>query len=222
MNNLKFYGHSCFSLTDGKTTLLFDPFLTDNPFKIATPDQVNADYILVSHGHADHLGDTVAIAKRCNTTIISTAEVCRHLEEQGCKTAPMHIGGKINFPFGTVRITLAFHGSGIPGGHACGFVVDFNGQRVYFAGDTGLFLDMKLIGELEAIDYALLPIGNNYTMGVEDAAIATEFLKPKNVVPMHYNTWPPIAQDPHEFEKLVNEKTKTNVIILEPGATLPL
>lgn len=222
MVKLKFYGHACFTLQNEDTTLLFDPFLTDNPFKVATPDEVKADYILISHGHFDHLGDAVKIAKNCDATIISTAEVCGAVGEQGCKAHAMHIGGKIKFPFGTVRITLAFHGSGIPGGHACGFIVDFGGKVVYFAGDTGLFGDMKLLGEIENIDYALLPIGNNFTMGPEDAAIAAQMLGAKYVIPIHYDTWPPIVQDPEAFKKLAEEKSSSSVLIVKPGETIEL
>ena len=222
MTSLKFYGHACFSLQDEKTTLLFDPFLTDNPFKIATVDEMKADYIFVSHGHFDHLGDAIAIAKKNDATIISTAEICGLAGEQGCKTAAMHIGGKMKYPFGTVRVTLAFHGSGVPGGHACGFVVDFGGKVVYFAGDTGIFGDMELIGKLEKIDYALLPIGNNFTMGPEDAAIAAGMLKAKNVIPIHYNTWPLIEQDPEAFKALVEKSTSSKVLVVKPGETINL
>ena len=224
MTTLKYYGHACFSVSDGKTTLLFDPFLNGNPWEIATADQVNADYILVSHAHADHLGDTVAIAQRTGANIITTAEVCNLVGEQGCQNVScMHIGGKINFPFGWVRVTLAFHGSGVPGGHACGFIVNFNGKVIYFAGDTGLFCDMRLLGELEAIDYALLPIGNNFTMGAQDAAVAAELLRAKNIVPMHYDSWPVIKQDPVEFKAMVEKgKSGSNVIIVPPGESIEL
>jgi L-ascorbate metabolism protein UlaG (beta-lactamase superfamily) len=222
VKTLKFYGHACFGLGDETTALLFDPFLTDNPFNVAKPDEVAANYILVSHGHFDHIGDTVAIAKRCGATVISTAEVCNKVSGDGCQAAPMHIGGKIPFPFGSVRVTLAFHGSGIPGGHACGFVVDFKGTVVYFAGDTGLFGDMELLGRLEKIDYALLPIGNNFTMGVEDAALAAGMLKAKKVIPMHYDTWPPIKQDPGKFKALVERNAGGEVLIMKPGSTLEL
>lgn len=222
MKKLKFFGHACFSLQDSNTSILFDPFFTHNTFKIATKDEVSADYILVSHAHFDHLGDADEIAKRCDATIISTAEVCHFVADKGCKTHAMHLGGKNKFPFGSVRITLAFHGSGISGGHACGFVVNFNGTNIYFAGDTSIFADMELLGKLESIDYALLPIGNTYTMGVEDAAIAAGLLKSKNVIPMHYNTWPILDQDPEEFKKLVEKNTDCNVIIVKPGETIDL
>ncbi len=222
MKELKFFGHSCFILKNDKTTILFDPFLTDNPFNVATADQVTVDYILVSHAHFDHLGDAAAIATRCGATVISTAEVCRLLEEKGCKTHAMHLGGKIAFPFGHVRVTPAFHGSGVPGGHACGFIVDFYGTNVYFAGDTSLFGDMELLGKLEKIDYALLPIGSNFTMGPDDAAIAAQMLKAAHIVPMHYNTWPPIQQDPEAYKKMVEAKNAGQVHIMAPGETLAI
>ncbi|HMM21891.1 MAG TPA: metal-dependent hydrolase [Selenomonadales bacterium] len=222
MTTLKFLGHACFQLSNSRTTLLFDPFLTDNPHQLAQADQIDCDYILVSHGHSDHLGDAVAIAKRTGATIISTAEVAHHCSEQGCQAHAMHLGGKHAFDFGYVRVTLAFHGSGIPGGHACGFVVHFHGTTVYFAGDTGLFGDMALLGRLEKIDYALLPIGDNYTMGPGDAVEAAALLRPRVVIPMHYNTWPLIAQDPHAFKQEVEKRLDIPVLIQAPGETLTL
>ena len=222
MIELKYYGHACFSLQAEKTTLIFDPFLTGNTFEIAKADEIKADYILVSHAHGDHIGDTEAIAKKNNATVISTAEIGHMLEAKNCKANPMHIGGKKKYPFGSVRLTLAFHGSGIPGGHACGFVVDFYGKVVYFAGDTGIFGDMELIGKLEKIDYALLPIGNNFTMGPEDAAIAAGMLGAKTVIPMHYNTWPLIEQDPEAFKELAEKTAKCKVLVVKPGETIEI
>jgi L-ascorbate metabolism protein UlaG (beta-lactamase superfamily) len=220
MTTLKFYGHACFQLTSGKTSLLLDPFLTDNPFKTASPDDIHCDYILVSHGHFDHLGDAIKIAKRTGATIISTAEIAKLCGDQGVKAHAMHLGGKHSFDFGYVRITLAFHGSGIPGGHACGFVVNIGGSTVYFAGDTGLFGDMALLGRLEKIDCALLPIGDNFTMGPQDAAEAAAMLKPRFVVPMHYNTWPLIAQSPEDFKRDVEERFGIPVKLVNPGETI--
>ena len=222
MKKLKFFGHSCFSVEDNDTMIMFDPYLNDNPFKIAKPNEVKPNYIFVSHGHFDHLGDAIEIAKNNDATIVSTAEICHLAANEGCTANAMHIGGKINFPFGSVRITLAFHGSGVPGGHACGFVVNFKGTNIYFAGDTGIFGDMKLIGELEKIDYALLPIGNNFTMGPEDAALAAKMLNAEHVIPMHYNTWPLIAQDPNKFKELVEKSGKSKVIIVDPGQTVDI
>lgn len=222
MNTLKYYGHSCFQLANANSTLLFDPFLTDNPFKVAKAEDVESNYILVSHGHFDHLGDAVKIAKRTGATIVSTAEIAKLCGEQGCNYHAMHLGGKHAFDFGYVRITLAFHGSGVPGGHACGFIVNFHGTNVYFAGDTGIFGDMALLGRLEKIDYALLPIGDNYTMGPQDAAEAAALLKPGCVIPMHYNTWPLIAQSPEDFRRDVETRFQIPVRIVNPGETLNL
>lgn len=220
---IKSYGHSAFQLVHDNTSLLFDPYLKDNPYKIAQPEDIRTNYILVSHGHFDHLGDTFAIAKRTGATVISTAEIAFLPQAEGCKTVPMHIGGKSNFDFGYVRLTPAFHGAGVPGGHACGFIVNFYGKTIYFAGDTGLFGDMELLGRLEKIDYAILPIGNNFTMGPADAVEAVGLLKPQNVIPMHYNTWPVIKQNPEEFKTQVEKRfSDTKVFIVEPGQTIEL
>ena len=220
MSQLRYYGHACFSWENQGNILLFDPFLKDNPFQIAQPEDIDCHYILVSHGHFDHLGDAVAIAKRTGATIISTAEIANLCAGQECKTHAMHLGGTFDFPFGSVRVTPAFHGAGIPGGHACGFIVRQGEHRVYFAGDTALFGDMTLLGRLESIDCALLPIGGNFTMGPKDAAEAVAMLKPAMVVPMHYNTWPVIEQDPAQFKQDVESRLSTPVRILKPGETL--
>lgn len=222
MKTLKYLGHSCFQLSDGKSSIVFDPFLTDNPCQIAKPEDISCSHILVSHGHADHLGDAIAIAKRTGATVVSTAEIARLCGEQGCKSHAMHLGGKHAFDFGYVRLTLAFHGSGVPGGHACGFVVNFGGTGVYHAGDTALFGDMALIGRLEKIDYALLPIGDNFTMGPADAVEAAAMLKPAQVIPMHYNTWPLIAQDPAAFKQATERQAGVPVVVMKPGETLTL
>ncbi len=222
MKELTYYGHACFLLKTGQASILFDPYLKDNPFKVASAEEVTPDYILISHGHFDHTGDAFAIAKRTGATIISTAEIAHMASEAGCKAHAMHLGGKHDFPFGYVRITLAFHGAGVPGGHACGFVVNVSGITLYFAGDTALFGDMALIGKLEKLDYALLPIGDNFTMGPEDAVVAAEMLQARHVIPMHYNTWPLIAQDPQKFKRAVERKCPTTVHVLQPGETLPL
>lgn len=222
MKTLKFLGHACFLLSDGKTSLIFDPFLTDNPTAAAKAADIGCQYVLPSHGHGDHLGDAVAIAKRTGATVVSTAEVAGHCGGQGCKSHAMHLGGKHAFDFGYIRLTLAFHGAGVPGGHACGFVVNLGGTTVYHAGDTALFSDMALIGRLEKIDYALLPIGDNFTMGPSDAVEAVALLKPRFVVPMHYNTWPLIAQNPEDFKRKTEKQTGVPVLIVKPGETLTL
>lgn len=219
---LTFYGHSCFQLTQGPVSVLIDPFLSDNPFKTASPDQINCTHILVSHGHFDHLGDAISIAKRTGATIVSTAEIARLCGEQGCQTHAMHIGGKHSFEFGYVRITQAFHGAGVPGGHACGFIVNFYGKTVYHTGDTGIFGDMHLLGRLENIDSLLVPIGDNFTMGPADAVEAAAMIAPKMVIPMHYNTWPLIAQDAAAFKQQVETRLTIPVRIVNPGETIEL
>ncbi|QJW44662.1 metal-dependent hydrolase [bacterium BFN5] len=222
MTYLKFLGHACFQLIHEKTSIIFDPFLTDNPCNIAQPQDVQCNYILVSHGHNDHLGDTIQLAKQNDATVIATAEIAGLCGKEGCKTHAMHIGGKHTFDFGYVRITPAFHGAGIEGGHACGFIVNFFGRIIYFAGDTSLFGDMALLGRLEKIDYALLPIGDNYTMGPSDAVEAASLLKPQTVIPMHYNTWPVIAQSPLEYKQAVEQQLSIPVQIVNPGETIAI
>lgn len=221
MITLKFYGHACFTLSHETTTLLFDPFFTGNPLNPATASEINCNYILVSHGHADHLGDAVDIAKRTGATIIATAELAAQVGQQDCTNISMHLGGKRAFDFGYIRITPAFHGSGVPGGHAAGFIVNFFGKTLYFAGDTALFGDMSLLGRLEKIDYALLPIGDNYTMGPDDAIEAVKLLQPQTVIPMHYNTWPVIAQSPEAFKEKV-AALNISVRIMNPGQSIEL
>jgi L-ascorbate metabolism protein UlaG (beta-lactamase superfamily) len=222
MTSLKFLGHACFQLTHDNVSILFDPFITDNPFKVAQLQDIQCNYILVSHGHFDHLGDAIELAKQNNATIISTAEIAGLCGKEGCQTHAMHIGGKHTFDFGYVRITPAFHGAGVEGGHACGFIINFFGRIIYFAGDTSLFGDMALLGRLEKIDYALLPIGDNFTMGPSDAVEAAAMLKPQTVIPMHYNTWPVIAQSPLEYKNTIEDRLNIPVNIVNPGETINL
>ena len=198
-----FHGHACFTLEADGTTLLFDPFLTGNPAAKVAAGDLAADYILLSHGHFDHMPDTVSIAQRTGATVIATFELASWMNSQGAAIVHgMQPGGSFRFPFGRVKLTIAHHGSMLPdgsyGGVAVGFIVDIGGQRVYYTGDTALFMDMQLYGE-EGIDLLILPIGDNYTMGPEDALRCVQFVKPKAVIPLHYDTWPPIAQDTAAF-----------------------
>ncbi len=220
MPEITFLGHAGFMLgEEGKETLLFDPYIRDNPQALVKVDDLKADFILVSHGHFDHLGDAYMIAENSGATIVSTAEIAGQAAEKGLNAHPQHLGGRHKYPFGSVKLTLAFHGSGVSGGHACGFVVDYYGKNLYFAGDTALFGDMKLIGELDTLDLALLPIGDNFTMGIDDAVVAASFLKAKTVIPYHYNTWPPIEADPEEFKKKVEQKTESSCVVISPGSS---
>ena len=188
-----FYGHACFQIDTGKEKLLFDPFLSGNGSAAITADKVEADYILLSHAHADHFGDAPEIAKRLKSQVIAIPEIIGRFPETVTDFQPMNLGGTYKASFGTVKMVQALHSSGVEGGVAAGFIISFNnGITVYYAGDTALFGDMKLFGELFDIDYAVLPIGDNYTMGAEDAVVASKFLKAKTVIPIHYNTWPVI------------------------------
>ncbi len=221
--NAKFHyiNHACFMIEKNNSAIIFDPFLDGNPEGLQAND-IKVDYIFISHGHFDHLGSAFEIAKNCDATIISTAEICGLAEAAGCKAHAMHLGGTFMFPFGKVRVAMAFHGSGVPGGHACGFVVDFYGTKVYFAGDTALYSDMQLLPQLDAFDYAVLPIGGNFTMDPKDAAIAAKFLQAKYVIPVHYNTWPPITQDVDAYKADVEATTSSKVLIVKPGETIEL
>lgn len=219
---LTFYGQSTFVLTHGETKIIIDPWLSGSPWKAATADEIDAQYILISHAHGDHIGDAAAIAKRTGAKVVSTSEITRMLGEQGVgNLQPMSIGGKRNFEFGSVKLTNAVHGSGVPGGQAAGFIITFFGKVIYFAGDTALFGDMTYIGKAN-LDYALLPIGDNYTMGPEDASEAVGLLHPKKVIPMHYNSNPFIKQNPDEFKKMVESRYGIPVLIMNPGATITL
>ncbi|NMB55890.1 MAG: metal-dependent hydrolase [Leptolinea sp.] len=227
MAKVTWLGHAAFSLeTEGKT-ILVDPFLTRNPLALISADKVEADYILITHGHGDHLGDALNIARRTGATIISNAEICDWLAAKGVKVHGQHLGGGFNHPFGYVKLTLALHGSALPdgsnGGNPAGFLITLkeNGKKMYFAGDTGLFGDMRLIGE-EGIDLAALPIGDNFTMGPADALRAVRLLQPGLVIPIHYNTFPVIRQDASLWAKEVEAETSTKVKVLSPGESIDL
>lgn len=222
-----FHGHSCFSLKTLNYNILIDPWIKENPETNLNCENVDCDYILVSHGHFDHLGDAIEISKRTGATIIGVVELASYCEKQGARTHGMQIGGSYQFPFGRLYLTPASHGSGIIEenlylGLACGFVIECNKKYIYHAGDTGLFGDMQLIGKKFPLDLALLPIGDNFTMGPEDALTAVRLLQPKKVIPMHYNTFDIITQDPNDFKSNIENSTNTHCIILTTTDVLQL
>ncbi|MBW2029454.1 MAG: metal-dependent hydrolase [Deltaproteobacteria bacterium] len=220
------YSHACTLIEADGARLLVDPFITGNPLAPVKPDELEADYILVSHGHPDHLGDTVDIAKRTGATVISNFEIQSWLGKQGLENLhPQHIGGGFDYPWGRVKLTIAHHGSALPdesyGGNPCGFLFYIQGKKIYHACDTGLFYDMKLIGE-EGIDLAILPIGDNFTMGPEDALRAVKLVEPRQVIPIHYDTFEAIKQDPAAWKERVEKETSSKAAVLKPGDGLDL
>lgn len=218
---VSFIGHACFMIEDGNFTIIIDPYINDNPLSKVKAEDLNPTHILVSHAHGDHLGDAVEMAKRTRAKVYTTNELGGKLREEDVETVSGHIGGKVKTEFGSIKYFQAFHGSGLPGGFACGFIIEIGGKRIYHAGDTGLMLDMNLLRD-ENIDLALLPIGDFYTMGPEDALKAVKMIEPRHVIPMHYNTFPPIKQDPEIFAKSVREGTDTIPMVLDPGEVFEL
>ena len=225
MAKLTFYGHATCSIeTDDGFKIVIDPFFGDNPACDITVDDVEADFILVTHGHGDHIGDLLPLAKRTGALVISSHELVSWLGTHGIENVHgMSIGGGYTFPFGYAKMTPAAHGAKNegPGGEGypttpAGFLINFNGgKRVYHAGDTALLMDMQLLKG--RVDLALLPIGDNYTMGPDDAVRAVGFIEPGTVVPIHYNTWPPIEQDGEAFKAAVGDRA--HVEVLAPGGT---
>lgn len=218
---LTYYGHSAFGIVTAKgEQILIDPFITGNPLAPVQAQELKADYIILTHAHGDHLGDAYKIAKKDHTLIICVVELAEIIARKGYKTHGMQIGGAFNFGFGRVKLTQAFHGSVTPDGEyaglAAGVVLSVDGKNIYHCGDTGLFGDMKLIGELDRIDYMLVPIGGNYTMDIPDALKAVEFVQPKTAIPMHYNTFEVIRADPEEFVQKVKE-LNVESFVLKPG-----
>jgi L-ascorbate metabolism protein UlaG (beta-lactamase superfamily) len=212
---LTFLGHAAFLLDDGSRAVAIDPFLTGNPVAAKKAEEIRCQAVVVTHGHADHLGDTVAIAKANRATAYAAYEITEYLQSQGVKVEPANPGGKVDTEFGWIAFTQAFHSSSYEGrylGMACGAVVHLGGVTVYHCGDTGIFGDMKLIGEIYRPDIALIPIGDRFTMGPELASRAAELIAPKVAIPMHYKTWPLLVKDASSFKPKGIE-----VKILEPG-----
>ena len=221
-----FLGPGPFLVETHGTHLLIDPFLTGNPAASTTADQVPADVIILSHGHGDHVGDTIDVANRTGALVVANHEIVEWLTRQGLEnTHAQHIGGQHAFEWGSLKLTIAHHGSMLPdgsdGGNPCGLLLTLDDSTIYHAADTGLFLDMTLIGEV-GIDLAILPIGDNFTMGPDDALKAVKMIKPKQVIPDHYNTWPLIAQDADAWAQRVKNETDTQPLVLSPGESCQL
>lgn len=222
--SITWHGHGTFTFDVSGFNVVVDPFFAgNNPAATRSVDEVEADFILQTHGHGDHISDTLALARRTGALVIANFEICNWIADQGHEnTHALNTGGGRDFDFGRVEMTRALHSSGLPdgsyGGDPGGFVVKADGKRFYFAGDTALFSDMALIGRDE-LDLAILPIGDNFTMGPDDALLALEYLKPKAVIPCHYNTWPLIEQDPEAWAAKVRSQTDSEPVILEVNGT---
>ncbi len=219
-------GHAAIQIEAAGKTLLIDPYLSGNAKAAAKANEVKADYILVSHGHGDHVGDAMAIARRTGAELIANYEIASWAEAKGLKNVhAQHIGGGHAYPFGRVKLTIAHHGSQLPdgsnGGSPAGFLLSLEGKKIYAAQDTGLFYDMRLIGE-EGIDLALLPIGDNFTMGPDDSIRAIKLIEPKAVIPIHYNTYDLLEQDAGAWAQRVAAETKAKPVVLKPGESYTL
>jgi L-ascorbate metabolism protein UlaG (beta-lactamase superfamily) len=216
---ITWHGHATFSLSVGGTAVVVDPFFAgNNPVAKTKVDDVAADFILQTHGHGDHIADTVPLAKRTGALVVANFEICNWINAQGhANCHAMNTGGGWNLPFGRVKMTYALHSSGLPdgsyGGNPGGYVVTAEGKNIYIAGDTALFSDMALIGRM-GLDVAILPIGDNFTMGPEDSVAAVKLLQPKVVIPCHYNTWPPIAVDAAAWAETIARETDARAVVL--------
>ena len=225
---ITYLSHSCFLIETAGKKILIDPFLTGNPKAEIKAGEIECDYIIITHAHDDHIGDAIPISKRTGATIIANFEIATYCGNLGANVHPMHIGGAFKFPFGKVKLTIAHHGSTITTengpltlGQPTGILITAENKTIYHAGDTGLFYDMKLIGEMHKPLVAILPIGDNFTMGIDDAVKALEFIKPSIVIPMHYDTFEIIEVDVNEF-KTKAETTGCKAEILAIGKSLTL
>jgi len=223
---LTWLGHGCWLIESGGARAILDPFLDDSPSAPIRSGDVEVDYVLISHGHFDHVADAAKIALRTGATVVSNYEICEWLRGQGVeKSEPLNLGGSCELSFGRVKLTLAHHSSALPdganGGNPGGFLLTLADGKIYFACDTALFYDMKLIGAA-GIDLAVLPIGDRFTMGVDDSLEAIRLIGPRRVAPAHYDTWPPIQQDAAQWARRVQEETAAEPIVLTPGGKINL
>ncbi len=219
---VRFLGHACFTLSDGDTTVLIDPFLTGNPKAAIAAEDVAATTILLTHGHADHIGDTVSIAKRTGAPVVAIVELANEVGEQGVEVSDPNLGGTAKFDWGWVKLVPAWHTSTTPSGTVntpAGLLINFHDTIVYHLGDTCVFSDLQLVGKRSPIDIALMCIGGHYTMDRVDAVDAAGLVGAKTVIPCHYNTFPPIETDAQAFKSDVESATGSNVVVLEPGDT---
>jgi L-ascorbate metabolism protein UlaG (beta-lactamase superfamily) len=221
--DIRFLGHACFELTDGDTRVLIDPFLSGNPKAAAEAADLEPTHLFLTHGHSDHYGDTVEIAKRSGAQVVAIIEIAQELQEEGLENvADPNLGGSVEFEGGWVRLVPAWHTSTTPKGQVntpAGLVINFGGQTIYHLGDTALFSDLALPGRRDSIDVALMCIGGHYTMDRHDAVTAAELVGAGTVIPCHYDTFPPIETDAEAFKSEVESKTSSSVVVLEPGAT---
>lgn len=224
--HVTYHGHACMEITTGDQQLIIDPFINGNELSDVSVSEIQAQWILITHGHNDHIGDMIEIAKNNDATIIGMFEITEFAAKFGVKTHGMNIGGSFTFPFGKVTMVPALHsstyefaGEKLDMGLAAGFVIEAGGKTIYHAGDTGLFSDMKLLARYQ-LDLAFLPIGDNFTMGPHDAALAAGWIAAKKVVPIHYDTFPLIKQDPQNFITALADKSQGAIV--HPGETIEI
>ncbi len=226
MLKINYLSHSTFIFDDGKHRIIIDPYLTGNPTCKMEVEDVKVDYIVLTHAHGDHISDLIKITKQNNATVIAVNELANYAIEKGLQAFNMHIGGAYNFPFGRLKFTIAHHGSALPDGRymgvAAGVLLTMGDKMIYHTGDTGLFLDMKLIGEMNKIDAMCVCIGDCFTMGIDDAVKAVEFVNPELAIPMHYQTFPVIQTNPFEFKEKVEKKLGKKARVMEYGETITL